>query len=83
MKEGETAIVYSPALDLSGYGHNLDDAQNDFHKAVTIFLDECNNNGTLEEAFTSLGWKHIDSHWEPQIEVLSPSTVEEFKVPAN
>lgn len=82
LKEGETAVVYSPALDLSGYGHSLEDAQKDFHNAVTIFLDECKNNGTLDDAFTALGWKHIDSQWQPQIEVLSGSSVEEFSVPA-
>ena len=79
MKEGETAIVYSPALDLSGYGHNLDEANKDFHNAVTIFLDECKNHGTLAEAFSNLGWKEINHHWQPQIEVLSGSAVEEFQ----
>ena len=81
MKEGETAIVHSPALDLSGYGHNLEDANKDFHSAVTIFLDECKKNGTLDEAFTTLGWKQIDHHWQPQIEVISSGKVEEFSLP--
>ena len=80
LKEGETAIVYNPALDLSGYGNSLEDAKADFHNAVRIFLDECKEHGTLHDAFTSFGWKQINAHWQPQIEVLSGSSVEEFQV---
>ena len=82
MKEAETAVVYSPALDLSGYGRSLPDAQKDFHNAVNIFLDECKHNGTLDQALSDLGWRQVDHHWQPRMEVLSGSSVEEFKVPA-
>ena len=82
MKEGNTAIVYSPALEISGYGKTLEEAQADFHHAVNIFVEETTANGTLEKAFQTLGWKRIDHHWQPQVEILSSGKTEEIEIPA-
>ena len=71
MKEGDTAIFYSPALEISGYGKTIEEAQADFHNAVKIFVEETTASGTLERALESLGWKRVDHHWQPQIEILS------------
>ena len=82
MKEGDTAIVYSPALEISGYGKTITEAQTDFHNAVKIFIEETTASGTLEKAFETLGWKRIDHHWQPQVEILSSGKTEEIAIPA-
>jgi len=82
MREGDTAIVYSPALEISGYGKTLEEAQTDFHHAVKIFMEETAANGTLEKALETLGWKRIDHQWQPQIEILSGGKTEEIALPA-
>ena len=82
MKEGDTAIVYSPALEITGYGRSLEEAQRDFHNAVTIFMEETKSNGSLERALETLGWKRIDHHWKPQVEILSGVRTEEIAIPA-
>lgn len=80
MKEGDTAVVYSPALEISGYGKSLQEAQEDFHHAVNIFIEETTAHGTLEKALQALGWRLIDHHWQPQVEILSSKT-EEIAIP--
>ncbi len=81
MKEGDTAVAYSPALEISGYGKTLEEALDDFHHAIKIFIEETTANGTLEKALQALGWKRIDHHWQPQVEILSSRT-EEIAIPA-
>ena len=82
MKEGDTAIVYSPALEISVYGKSMAEAQTDFHNAVNIFIEETASHGTLERALETLGWKRIDHHWQPQIEILGSGKTEEIAIPA-
>ncbi len=82
MKEGTTAIVYSPALEISGYGKTIEEAQLDFHNAVNIFIEETTASGTLDRALETLGWKRIDHHWQPQIEIISSGKTEEIAIPA-
>jgi len=81
MKEADTAVVYSPALEISGYGKTHKEAEDDFHNAVKIFIEETTAKGTLEKALQTLGWKRIDHHWQPQVEILSSRT-EEISIPA-
>ena len=81
MKEGDTAVVYSPALEICGYGKTVEDAQKDFHNAVKIFFEETKAHGVFENALEQLGWKKINQHWRPGVEILSHRT-EEIVLPA-
>jgi glutaredoxin len=80
MKEGNTIIVYCPALDLCGYGKTADEAKKDFDVAFKIFVKETTEHGTLEKALEELGWKKIEvqnqSRWQPQIVLLGESIQE-------
>jgi len=86
MKEGDTVIVYSPALDLSGYGKTAEEAKKDFDAALKIFIEEATAHGTLEKALEELGWKKVVIHnkpqWQPRIELLSNVIEEEIQLPA-
>lgn len=85
LKEGETFIVYAPALDLSGYGPTSENALQDFHNAFKIFIEETTERGTLEKALLELGWQKVIK--DSKVERKSPyeiitSLQEKFAIPA-
>jgi hypothetical protein len=49
-------IVYSPALDLSGYGNDDKEARNSFKEALQEFLRYSLNKGTFLKELKRLGW---------------------------
>lgn len=85
MKEGETAVVYCPALDICGYGGTPEEAKKDFDAALKIFLDETTAHHTLDKALEELGWKRVvvnnKPQWKPQIEVLNSNIQQEVHLP--
>jgi len=56
LKEDDIWVAYCPALDLSSYGDNEDEAKDAFHETVDIFIQETERKGTLEKVLLSLGW---------------------------
>lgn len=75
LREGDAFIAYSPALDLSTCGQTFEEAQQNFNEALDIFLVECIKDDTLGEVLESLGWKKVDSKWQP------PTVVGQIDVP--
>lgn len=55
-EEDQVIIIYSPALDLSGYGHTQEEAKKSFENAFYKFLRYTNNKKTFEEVLGELGW---------------------------
>jgi len=55
-KEEDVTIIYSPALDLSGYGHSKVEAKNSFSEVLNEFFRYTNNKKTLDKALKKLGW---------------------------
>lgn len=56
-REGESFVAYCPVLDLSTCGATYDQAAEAFGEALSIFLEECTNRGTLDEVLQSCGWE--------------------------
>ena len=56
VKEGDYIVAYCPALELSSYGDNEDEAKSAFEASLKIFLDETSRKGTLEKVLLKLGW---------------------------
>ena len=54
--ENDVNIVYSPALDISGYGYNSDEAKNSFNIALHEFFQYTNNKKTFDKVLIELGW---------------------------
>ena len=54
--EDEITIVYSPALDLSGYGESADEAKKSFSQAMDEFFKYTTNKKTLDKVLKELGW---------------------------
>lgn len=79
LKEGDSFIAYTPALDLSTVGDTLEQAQERFTEAVQLFFEELTEKGTINEALTELGWQKADNNLTPPV-VVSHQT-ETFSIP--
>ena len=64
--EEDVTIIYSPALDLSGYGHSQVEAKNSFSEALNEFFRYTNNKKTLDKVLKKLGWSIKGSKKEPK-----------------
>jgi len=56
VQEENQLIAYCPALELSSYGDNIEQAKKRFEKEIEIFFEETSNRGTLEKYLLKLGW---------------------------
>lgn len=56
IKDGNYIVSYCPALELSSYGKDEEDAKEGFEEALSIFLEELKQRGTLEKVLLNLGW---------------------------
>lgn len=65
-KEENVTIIYSPALDLSGYGHSQVEAKNSFSEALHEFFRYTNNKKTLDKVLKKLGWSIKGSKKKPK-----------------
>lgn len=63
-KENDIRIVYSPALDLSGYGKTADEAKRSFETTLKEYLLYCVDNATLDADLEKHGWKKQVSDYD-------------------
>ena len=56
-QDADSYIVYSPQLDVSGYGKTQKEALSSFDYCLAGFLDYTFKKETLYEELISLGWK--------------------------
>lgn len=54
--EEDVVIIYSPALDLSGYGYSVEEAKNSFSESLQEFFRYTHNKNTLDTVLKNLGW---------------------------
>lgn len=60
-EEENVTIVYSPALDISGYGYSQAEAKQSFSEALTEFFRYTINKKTLDNVLKELGWDIMGS----------------------
>ncbi len=56
-EQGDYVMAYCPALDLSSYASSEPEAKAAFKEALDIFIDYCEEQGTLEQNLLACGWK--------------------------
>lgn len=56
-KQADIHFVYSPALDLVGYGYTAKEAKDSFETVLADFIEYTNDNNTLFDDLEELGWK--------------------------
>lgn len=79
LREGDSYIAYTPALDLSTVGDSFEEAKKRFEEAVEVFFEEISEKGTLEDVLFDLGWQKHDKKFTPPV-VISHQT-EQFSIP--
>jgi hypothetical protein len=56
-KDGECFIIYSPHLEVTGYGKTESEAMDSFNHCLGVFLDYTVNKKTLHKELITLGWE--------------------------
>lgn len=70
--ESNIHFIYSPHLDLTGYGENLIDAKKSFEIVFEDFIDYTLKKKTLGKILTDLGWEIKGTLKRPK-KILAPS----------
>jgi len=65
-KEGPTYVSYSPELDVSTCGHTVAEARVRLREAVTLFLEECSRQGTLDAILAESGFTRRGRNYRPR-----------------
>ncbi|SRR5680860_922046 len=65
-EEDNVTIIYSPALDLSGYGYSKEEAKESFYEALHEFFRYTSNKRTLDKVLKDLGWAVRGSKKNPK-----------------
>ena len=64
-KEGNMYVSYCPELDVSSCGNTIDVARKNLKTAVSLFLEEAEKMGTLEDILQESGYELNESNcWE-------------------
>lgn len=71
-KEGETFIIYTPQLDISGYGNTYAEALTSFEQSLEMFLDYTTNKQTLYKVLSDLGWTLAKGTEKKQKKISAP-----------
>lgn len=56
-REEDNYIIYSPHLEVTGYGKSEEEAMVSFNHCLGAFLDYTTNKKTLHEELARLGWE--------------------------
>ncbi len=68
----QTHFVYSPHLDLTGYGDSIKEAKESFGIVFNDFIEYTLNKNTLAKVLTKLGWTLKGTVKKPK-KILAPS----------
>ena len=70
--ENNIHFIYSPHLDITGYGNNLNEAKKSFEIVFEDFVDYTLKKRTLGKVLTDLGWELKGTIKRPK-RILAPS----------
>ncbi|WP_133271529.1 hypothetical protein [Hymenobacter radiodurans] len=56
-RDEDLHVIFSPALDMFGYGHTDKEARASFDETLGEFLRYTGNKGSLQNELARLGWK--------------------------
>jgi predicted RNase H-like HicB family nuclease len=65
-KVGQAYVSYSPELDISTCGDSMSDARARLREAVSLFLEECSRQGTLDAILTESGFAKRGKSYRPR-----------------
>lgn len=76
--EDDNIIIYSPALDISGYGKGLSEAKKSFETALDEFIRYTLNKDTFRKVLKELGWE-VPKSKKSKKKYIPPELTEMFK----
>ena len=76
--ENKIHFIYSPHLDLTGYGNNIKEAKKSFEIVFEDFIDYTLKKRTLGKVLSNLGWELKGSTKKPR-KVIAPSITSVIK----
>jgi hypothetical protein len=65
-KEGPKYVSYSPELDVSICGDSVAEARARLREAVSLLLEECSRQGTLDSVLAESGFKKRGRSYRPR-----------------
>ena len=57
-KEGNQYVSLCPELNVSSFGDTEKEAESALREAISLFMEQCEEEGTLEEVLIEAGFKH-------------------------
>lgn len=69
-REGDVYVALSPELNVSSFGDTIEDAKRSLKEAIGVFVEECQEMGTLEEVLEESGFSKIDDSWKSRKPVV-------------
>jgi predicted RNase H-like HicB family nuclease len=64
-REGKTYVSYCPRLDVSSCGNTIEEARKNLKIAVSLFIEEAEKMGTLEDILRESGYEVDESNcWQ-------------------
>lgn len=65
LEEGDTIIAHCVPLDVSSCGHTVEEARRNIQEALELFLETCEDIGTLDEVLEESGFVRQGDYWIP------------------
>lgn len=65
-KEGPTYVAYAPELDVSSCGRTGSQAKSRLREAVSLFIEEAAERGTLEDILVEAGFERQGKNLRPR-----------------
>jgi len=62
-KEGNQYVSLCPELNVSSFGDTPEDAKKSLSEAVSLFFEECQEMGTLDDILREAGFVFLDKEW--------------------
>lgn len=78
-REDNQIVAYCPHLNVSSFGDSPEEAKASLKEAVSLFLEECQKIGTLNEVLEEAGY-HFESKPHPRWVPPSPLETEKLEV---
>lgn len=65
-KEGPTYVAYAPELDVSSCGRTASQAKSHLREAISLFVEESAQRGTLEDILIEAGFEKHGTRFKPR-----------------
>ena len=65
-REGNLYVGLCCELNVSSFGETVEEARSSLHEAVELFIEECEDMGTLEEVMEEAGFVKEQGTWMPR-----------------